>query len=60
LFHPRRHKWGRHFRWDGPVLVGRTDVGRVTVAVLAMNLPHRVRHREQLMAEGVYPTGDAV
>src|SRR5262245_18410925 len=22
LFHPRRHKWERHFRWDGPVLVG--------------------------------------
>jgi hypothetical protein len=55
LFHPRRQKWGRHFRWDGPVLVGRTAVGRATVAVLAMNLPHRVRHREQLMAEGVYP-----
>src|SRR5258708_5727286 len=24
LFNPRRHKWGRHFRWEGPVLVGRT------------------------------------
>src|SRR4051812_16033251 len=23
LFHPRRHKWQRHFRWDGPVLIGR-------------------------------------
>ena len=20
LFHPRRHKWSTHFRWDGPVL----------------------------------------
>ena len=28
LFHPRRHRWARHFRWDGPVLVGRTPVGR--------------------------------
>ena len=35
LFHPRRHKWDRHFRWDGPVLVGRTAIGRATVAVLA-------------------------
>src|SRR5579884_106586 len=27
LFHPRRMKWVRHFRWDGPYLVGRTPVG---------------------------------
>ena len=23
LFNPRRHKWERHFRWNGPLLVGR-------------------------------------
>jgi hypothetical protein len=55
LFNPRRHKWARHFRWDGPVLVGRTAVGRATVAVLGINLAHRVRHRAQLIAEGVFP-----
>jgi hypothetical protein len=55
LFSPRRHKWGRHFRWDGPILVGRTAVGRATIAVMAINLPHRVRHRAQLIAEGVFP-----
>src|SRR5438128_2282934 len=27
LFNPRRHKWDRHFRWDGPILVGRTPTG---------------------------------
>ena len=32
LFNPRRHKWARHFRWDGPILVGRTAVGRATIA----------------------------
>jgi len=55
LFHPRRHKWTRHFRWDGPILVGRTAVGRATISVLAINLPYRVRHRSQLIAEGVFP-----
>jgi hypothetical protein len=55
LFHPRRHKWQRHFRWDGPVLVGRTPLGRATVVVLAINLPHRIRHRAQLITEGVFP-----
>jgi HNH endonuclease len=55
LFNPRRHKWGRHFRWDGPILVGRTAIGRATIAVLGVNLPHRVRHRAQLISEGIFP-----
>jgi hypothetical protein len=55
LLHPRRHKWSRHFRWDGPILVGRTAIGRATVAVLGMNLPHRVRLREALIAAGRFP-----
>lgn len=55
LFHPRRDKWARHFRWDGPILVGRTRIGRATVAVLEMNLPLRVAFRRSLMKEGVFP-----
>jgi hypothetical protein len=55
LFNPRRHAWDRHFRWDGPVLVGRTATGRATVVVLGINVVHRVRLREQLMLEGVFP-----
>jgi hypothetical protein len=55
LFNPRRHKWSRHFRWQGPVLVGRTAVGRATIAALAINLPHRVAQRAALIAEGVFP-----
>ncbi len=46
LFHPRRHKWTRHFRWDGPVLVGKTAVGRVTIAVLAIDAVHRIAQRD--------------
>jgi hypothetical protein len=41
LFNPRRHKWTYHFRWDGPILIGRTAIGRATAAVLGMNLSHR-------------------
>jgi hypothetical protein len=52
LFNPRRHKWSRHFCWDGPILVGRTAIGRTTIAVLGMNLPHRITLREALMASG--------
>jgi len=55
LFNPRRHKWARHFRWDGPRLVGLTPAGRATVATLRINLEHRVAHRQELLDEGVFP-----
>ena len=55
LFHPRRDKWKEHFRWEGVVLVGVTQTGRVTVDVLAINLPHRIRLREALVSEGAFP-----
>jgi HNH endonuclease len=55
LFNPRRHKWERHFRWDGPFLVGRTAIGRVPVAVLAMNDPAVIEVREALLEEGLFP-----
>ena len=53
LFHPRRHKWERHFRWEGPWLIGRTPIGRVTVDILNMNDPLRVALREALFEEGI-------
>lgn len=53
LFNPRRHKWQRHFRWDGPPLIGRTPVGRSTIAVLQINAPHRVAQRAALLDEEV-------
>ncbi len=54
LFHPRRDRWHDHFEWDGAIIVGRTPTGRVTVAVLSMNLPLRVAARQALMDEGVW------
>jgi hypothetical protein len=55
LFNPRRHKWATHFRWEGPVLIGRTPIGRVTVALLHINDDYRVELREGLIVEGVFP-----
>jgi hypothetical protein len=55
LFNPRRHKWQKHFCWDGPCLVGLTPVGRTTIAVLALNDPEAVAVREALIEEGVFP-----
>jgi hypothetical protein len=55
LFHPRRDRWSRHFRWNGALLVGRTPIARATIAVLSINHPRIVGVREGLMAEGAFP-----
>jgi len=55
LFHPRRDRWKRHFEWDGPLLTGRTAIGRTTIEVLEVNLSHRVEIRRALMEEGEFP-----
>ena len=55
LFHPRKDHWHEHFEWLGPALKGRTAIGRVTVYVLGINLPHRVAFRQFLIREVVFP-----
>ena len=51
LFHPRMDVWEEHFRIGGALIQGRTAVGRVTVAVLAMNDADRLLIRSALMRE---------
>lgn len=51
LFHPRMDVWEEHFRISGALIQGRTAVGRVTVAVLAMNDANRLLIRSALMRE---------
>jgi len=58
LFHPRRHKWQRHFRWNGAILVGRTPIGRATIRALGINLPYYIEVRRTLIEEGVFPLED--
>jgi hypothetical protein len=55
LFDPRRQSWKRHFEWHGPVLVGRTQTGRATIAVLDINDPKRAQLRQTLMDEDEWP-----
>jgi hypothetical protein len=49
LFHPRRDTWEEHSAWDGSRLLGRTSVGQVTIAVLAINAPYRLEVRQALI-----------
>ena len=55
LFNPRRQRWLRHFRFEGPVLIGQTAIGRTTIRMLQMNREEAIILRESLMAEGVFP-----
>lgn len=57
LFHPRRQRWGRHFRWseDALQIVGRTATGRATVDALQLNRPERINLRRILLAVGEHP-----
>ena len=58
LFHPRRHAWHRHFIWNGPILIGRTAIGRTTVKVLLINLDLRVAHRQALIEADLFPPAE--
>jgi len=51
LFNPRKDRWDRHFAWNGPILVGRTHTGRVTIALLEINRPEALEFREYLLRE---------
>ena len=56
LFDPRRHKWNRHFRWEGARLIGLTPIGRFSsITLLHINDTIRVELREELIEEGVFP-----
>ena len=54
LYHPRRHKWTYHFRYQWSTINGRTPIGRTTIDVLRMNHPPLVALREILMEAGLF------
>ncbi len=55
LFNPRRQRWRTHFRRDDVTAVGRTRVGRATVAALRMNRPTILAIRREEAARGRHP-----
>lgn len=46
LFHPRTDRWADHFRVQGGEILGLTARGRVTIHLLQMNRPTRIRERQ--------------
>ena len=58
LFHPRKDRWSKHFRWEGSRIIGITPRGRATVNVLVMNHPDDVAVREELIEQGRFPLAE--
>lgn len=55
LFNPRTQVWSEHFAVRDGEITPRTNIGRVTVLVLALNRPLRVEVRRMLARIGRYP-----
>lgn len=60
LFHPRQQQWRDHFAWSaaGSEIIGRTPVGRATVAALNLNHPDIVEARRRWTRVGWHPPSD--
>ena len=48
LFHPRQDRWSDHFQTLAPRILPRTDIGRTTEWLLALNSDARLRWRTLL------------
>jgi len=57
LFHPRRQRWARHFRWadDKQTIEGLTRSGRATVDALQLNNANLLRLRTIWLVIGSAP-----
>jgi len=55
ISNPRTQDWQQHFALDGALIVPRTPIGRVTVAILQLNHPDRLLERESLIRIRRYP-----
>lgn len=61
LFHPRRHRWSRHFTWssDFRLISGLTPTGRATIEKLDLNREGVVNLRRVLRMAGEHPPAES-
>lgn len=55
LFHPRQQNWLDHFALEGDRIIGLTQTGRATAALLQFNVPMRIDERRRLIGVGLFP-----
>ena len=58
LFHPRKQRWTRHFKWNDELthIIGRTMAGRATVEALKLNNDRIVPLRRIWVSIGRHPS----
>jgi hypothetical protein len=62
LFNPRHQEWNQHFEWsaNGEQILGKTPIGRATVAMLQLNRPSLLTARlPGCPLAGIRPRTDA-
>ena len=55
IFNPRLQEWADHFRWEGALLRGTTELGLALVETLQMNRPVIVAIRQEETFRGRHP-----
>ncbi len=55
LFNPRTQIWAEHFTLEQAYIQPLTPIGQVTVQLLKLNHPDRIRVRQALIEVGTYP-----
>ncbi len=57
FFNPRLDAWNEHFRWSptATLIIGRTAIGRATVAALRLNRPTLILARRIWTRHGLHP-----
>ena len=57
LFNPRASTWEKHFIWDELLtsIIGKTAIGRVTIAAIQLNRRQLKNLRRALIAIGEHP-----
>lgn len=60
FFNPRSDVWTEHFEWDVYTLVGKTEVGRVTIQALDLNHERRIKIRQAEQLFGLFPPDPVV
>lgn len=55
LFHPRTNRWSDHFEWDDYQIVGKTEIGVLTIRLLDLNHERRIKIRQAEQMFGLFP-----
>jgi len=60
LYHPRRDTWPEHFLWQDVTVIGKTPIGRATIAALDMNRPLILAIRREELLLGRHPPQERI